>query len=111
MKRHFRFFRIFGALFFLLALPSADAVEYQASSLRDPFERTGGHEGKPQAEWTDLTLEGLIWQSEQPQAIVNGEVVQVGSQVQDAEVVSIDQEGVKLRRRGSEFYLRIKKGI
>ena len=53
-----------------------------------------------------FTLEGLLWESDRPQAIVNGRIVEKGGNVQGAEVLAIDQKGVRMRYKGQEFILR-----
>lgn len=53
-----------------------------------------------------FSLEGLIWESDRPQAIINGKIVEPGADVQGAEVLDIDKKGVKMRYKGQVFILR-----
>lgn len=89
------------------------AVEYRASALRDPFEEKKKPviAAKKDTRETPLNLEGLVWNSVRPQAIINGTVVEVGSEVGGAKVLAIDRKGVKLRVDDREFYVRVKRGL
>lgn len=53
-----------------------------------------------------FALEGLLWETERPQAIINGKIVEKGDNVQGAEVLAIDKKGVRMRYKGQEFILR-----
>ena len=50
-------------------------------------------------------LQGILWNSEKPQAIVNGEVVTEGSAVGGAQVIRIEKKGVTLSVNGHEVLL------
>ena len=116
--------RVFVGLFFLMLMwgvfgmsSQAEAVEYTGYSLRDPF-----HDEFYQAEESQsvvrtsegvqsssFVLEGVVWNSKRPQAILNGKIVELGGKIGDAEIVAIDKKGVKIRRNGQEFYLTVTK--
>ncbi len=42
----------------------------------------------------ELTITGLIWNSDRPQAIINAEVVGIGDIVSEVEIISINKKGV-----------------
>lgn len=93
----------------VFAASPAAAVEFEGPALRDPFSPSGkqpekGVKGKIGE--IGFTLEGLIWQSERPQAIVSGKIVEPGSTVNDAEVLDITEKGVKMRYKGQVFILK-----
>jgi hypothetical protein len=77
------------------------AVQYQAADSRDPFqspfqkkvETAGAAEG---ASLPSLTVQGLIWGGNFPQAIINNKVVKVGDVIEDAQVINIDKNGVTI---------------
>lgn len=84
-------------------------VEYKSSQLRDPFQTYMVKERKvqTQAQHTgslaqavinpnDLKVQGIIWGSKMPQAIINNKVYVVGDLIEDAEILSIDKKGIKL---------------
>jgi len=50
-----------------------------------------------------LSIAGLIWNSDHPQAIINGEVVGVGDVVADAEITSISKAGIEVAFEGEIF--------
>jgi len=85
------------------------AVEYTAASLRDPFQTGSEGSAKEDAlikkEWR---VEGVVWNTDQPNAIVNGKIVRLGSRIENAEVIAIEKNGVRLKMREGELF--IKKG-
>ena len=48
-----------------------------------------------------------MWNTQKPQALINGEVLVVGEQVGGATVVSIEKQGVRLSEDGREFTLSL----
>lgn len=93
----------------ILAGRPAEAVQYNGYNYRDPFQSeqqmVTGEAGK-KINLKSLSLEGFVWNSDKPQAIINGKIVKRGSKIGNAEVVDIQKEGVKLRYQGQEFYLK-----
>ncbi len=51
-----------------------------------------------------LQLQGIFW-GQKPQAIINRQILSVGDKIEQAEVVSVTQEGVTLSFNGQEFHL------
>lgn len=86
-------------------------VEYTADSLRDPFvsllptgqsaiakvvtpgEGGEGSSGEP-ATFPALKVQGIIWGGARPQAVIDGEVYDVGDTVQGTRIIGIDHTGV-----------------
>ncbi|HTL71400.1 MAG TPA: hypothetical protein VL404_08935 [Candidatus Eisenbacteria bacterium] len=98
---------LFLAVFLLATAPPAAAVEYTGSQARDPF--SDGSEGvdiKQEIMGLALSLEGVVWNSENPQAIISGKIVSVGQKVNKAEVLEIKRDGVKMRYKNQTFVLR-----
>lgn len=90
------------------------AVEFEAGSARDPFASFIDREGdrrpvRPSVRkiYKGYVLEGLVWNSSQPQAIINGTVVRVGDTIGSAKVLDISKNGVKLQDAEREFSLGI----
>lgn len=52
-----------------------------------------------------LTVQGLIWNSKRPQAIINNQVVDIGDTVQEAKVLAIEKFKIRVLYRGKEFDL------
>ena len=52
-------------------------------------------------------LSGFIWGSEKPQAIINGEVVNVGDTIEKAKVISISKKGVRILYMGENITLTV----
>ncbi|MFC1806767.1 hypothetical protein ACFL0T_00165 [Candidatus Omnitrophota bacterium] len=51
---------------------------------------------RPKRPLPQLKIEGLIWNSDMPQAIVGGKVINIGDSILDAKVVGISKEGITL---------------
>jgi hypothetical protein len=87
-------------------------VEYTADNLRDPFEPGAfqeesdlGEQGFPNQ--TDrqapaITIQGIIWGGNLPQAIINDRVVKIGDTVEGVPIIDISKEGVTLFYNGQE---------
>ncbi len=54
-----------------------------------------------------IKVNGIIWNTDLPQAIVNDSVVNIGDELQGAKIVSIKKEGIELLHRGKKYYLSI----
>ncbi len=104
-----------GSFLFLLVAAGlageARAIEYKGRAFRDPFSDASstGSSVKDEIAAMALTLEGLVWNTAKPKAIVSGQIVGVGGKVGKAEVLDIKKEGVKMRYKGQDFYLRKRK--
>jgi hypothetical protein len=92
-------------------------VEYRADTLRNPFEQplvfTESEEDvsfqdKDEKIAPDLVVQGLIWGSSLPQAIINNKVVKVGDVIQGADIIDISKEGVLVLFAGTEYKLSTK---
>ena len=85
---------------------SHEPFVYDSQGKRDPFvslERS--EEG---LKLTGFSLEGILWNSERPLAIINDQIVTRGDVVQGAEVVDIKEDRVILRYGKEESVLRLK---
>lgn len=89
-------------------------VEYRAQGLRNPFEQSASvsesadtdNNLKPETgKLPQLIVQGIIWGSNLPQAIINNKVVKVGDVLEGAEVIKINKEGVIVLFAGEEHKL------
>jgi hypothetical protein len=89
-------------------------VEYKAQGLRNPFEQPSlGLELEPdQAEkglkevvLPLLIVQGIIWEGNPKQAIINNNVVKVGDTLESVDIVDISKEGVIVLFAGVEYGL------
>lgn len=53
-----------------------------------------------------LVLNGLIWNSSQPQAIIDGEIVKLGDVIKDVKIKKITRSGVEGDFKGVKVYLK-----
>ena len=60
---------------------------------------------KKQIKVPQMSIIGLVWNSDAPQAIINGRVVSVGDTIEGAKLVAVDKSGVKVEYEGYEFYI------
>jgi hypothetical protein len=51
----------------------------------------------------DLTLQGVIWNTYQPLAIINNQVVKIGDVIAEATVVDIDKTGIIIKYKAKKF--------
>jgi hypothetical protein len=88
-------------------------VEYTVSNLRDPFEpepvkeEDDEEEDKtllpvPPSPLPYLDIQGIVWGSELPQAIINNKVVKIGDVVEDVRVVDISKKGITVFYNGRQ---------
>lgn len=128
-----RKFLISGFAFVICVLSFAALVlaqdperEYGAQDLRDPFYNQEYY-AQPQAEepvfsvpeapsgpaqpLPQLSVQGLIWDTAVPQAIVNNKVVKKGDIVQGARITDISKEGVKVVFSNREYNLSVAKSV
>ena len=50
-----------------------------------------------------IKLSGIVWETPRPQAIVNDQVVSVGDEVADIQIVDIQKEKITVKYRGVLF--------
>lgn len=90
-------------------------VEYTSQDLRDPFknpfemiEMVEEPTEKPPIGYglTHLQVQGMVWGSKMPQAIINNTVVKVGGVIEGAEILDIRREGVYVLYEGRQYILR-----
>ncbi|MDP3722128.1 MAG: hypothetical protein Q8R91_01355 [Candidatus Omnitrophota bacterium] len=106
---------------------TAPVVRYTAHDLRDPLKsllyarQASASQGKirqeaaqlvgagippePVPPLPQLTVQGLWWGSEQPQAIINGNVYGVHETVDGARILSIGRDGVVIEWAGQAIHL------
>ena len=102
---------IFCAL--LISVLAADiyAVEYKASSLRDPFAPPAQFQKlstqSPVDIKTSFKLGGIVFEGPKLKAIINNKIVGIGEMVGSARVISISKDGVKLLVDSEEVIIKI----
>ncbi len=81
-------------------------VEYNATSLRDPFDPEplkeeddekkdkDAKDNRPQLPLPNLVVQGIVWGAELSQAIINNQVVKVGDQIEGVRIVGISKDGI-----------------
>jgi hypothetical protein len=91
-------------------------IEYKAKGLRNPFQQpVSSIEDKPvNAEESVaaqpvslplLNVQGVIWQGNPKQAIINNRVMKVGDSLEDVEVIEISKEGVTVLYAGVQYHI------
>lgn len=53
-----------------------------------------------------LKLNGVVWDTGRPQAIINDQVVEVGDTIGEAKVIAIGEQGVGLQYKGQKLTLK-----
>ncbi len=90
-----------------------NAVEYKSGGLRDPFYQ----EKKPEVikkieeaaaqkkPLPALKIQGIVWGSSIPQAIINNKVLKIGDKIEDVSIVEINREGVVISFEKQKYNL------
>lgn len=85
-----------------------------SSSLRDPFNWPADQLAKPETVkveevdvFAGLALEGIIWNTEQPLAIINGKLVGKGDKVEGVTVKEVLKESVAVASENKSHTLRL----
>ncbi len=83
---------------------------YNADNYQDPFtpQIKKEEEKKLEAQSLDsreipiseFNVQGMIWNSDRPQAIIEGQILGIGDEIKGAKIVEISKEGVKLLIEG-----------
>ena len=50
-----------------------------------------------------LQINGLVWNSDRPQAIINNDIVTIGDVVAEAKILDITRNGVRIEYKGEHF--------
>ena len=79
---------------------NAPRTSYE-SGRRNPFTLQEGVSDR------QLTLNGIAWDEEAPQAIINDRILNVGDRIRGCEVVAIQQRSVTLNEGSQNFELRL----
>ncbi|MFH1045396.1 MAG: hypothetical protein V1727_00340 [Candidatus Omnitrophota bacterium] len=91
-------------------------VSYSGENVRDPFlspfelgaVATNANEKKNETKPTlpHLEVQGLIWGTKLPQAIINNQIIRPGDTISGAEILDVRKEGVYVLYGGYQFILR-----
>lgn len=100
---------------------ASETIAYTAATLRNPMvsllpkpvEEPGAilveTAGSPPMETVRqppaVVVQGVIWGSYRPQALIDGALYEVGDTIQNAQIVSIDRSGVTVSVHGATFAL------
>jgi len=90
-------------------------VEYTSESFEDPFrilpetetKTENNLEVKKELTPPELIVSGLVWGSNSPLAIINGQVCKVGDMIENARIESIDKNGVVVEFDWRKFTLPV----
>jgi hypothetical protein len=87
-------------------------VEYTSQDLRDPFrspfemEKVLDKGVAPEAGLSHLQVQGMVWSSKMPQAIINDTAVRIGEVIEGAEILDIRKEGIYVLYQGRQYIIR-----
>lgn len=59
----------------------------------------------------DFKMSGIVWNTDRPQAIIEGRIVVVGDTLQDWEITAISKDGVEIQKGDRKFTLQPVKNI
>jgi hypothetical protein len=87
-------------------------MEYKSGRFRDPFKtylikeepkpvlEESVEVPKPQFDFSKISIQGIVWGVDHPQAIINDRVFTVGDTIEGAQILSIDKKGITLNFYG-----------
>ncbi|MBM3251549.1 MAG: hypothetical protein FJZ11_02035 [Candidatus Omnitrophica bacterium] len=96
-------------------------LNYEADNYRDPLmpvfpkkelKKELGEAMEPVAPGTEgiaapaLVIQGMVWGTDMPQAIIDGEIYKVGDQFLEAKILDINKEGIKLLYKDRIFIMK-----
>ncbi|MFH1692064.1 MAG: hypothetical protein ABIC68_05820 [Candidatus Omnitrophota bacterium] len=95
---------------FLSALPKKVetkivSIQTQTESVFEPTEV-----GPDEFDYSSLTITGLLWGGNKPVAIINNEIMGIGSQVYGATIIQIDAKGILFEYNDKQFLLQRSSG-
>ena len=84
-------------------------VEYGAQGFKDPFrgyrKKTVDGVDTKSITLPSLVIQGVVWGSETPQAIINNKVVKPGDTIENVHIVDITKKGIDVMFEGRQFNL------
>jgi len=102
----------------LIPAPKAVFHSVYTSSKEDPFKNLlqlylyNMRKVKPVVKTTlplpKLAIEGMIWNTNMPQAIVNGHVVRIGDTTEGVRIVKIEKQGITIDYNGESVLIQRK---
>lgn len=85
-------------------------IEYAPTSIQDTAEVTAPAPEPPEnipEEELQLELTGILFDAASPLAIINGSMVRRGDRINDAKIIEIEPQRVKLNYRGKELFISL----
>ena len=101
-------------------------VEYEAGEFLDPLkDKLSVHIAgitpkmrdeviqrmRPRPELPQLNITGLIWNTDRPQAIIDGNVLSAGDEIGEVRLLSVNKDGIEVEYKGFEFFVGKQAGI
>ncbi len=111
-KDLFRGIIVFAFFFLIFDRPVFSQVGYTSLDLRDPFEKQLPRRTKAAGAGglgssivpPKIEVQSIVISNKTGQAIVNGEVLQVGDKIENAIVTDINNDGVEVLYQGEAFF-------
>ena len=96
--------------------PPPSNVSNKKTNLKNNKTSTKGHEksaakkeiNPPDLKPPSFTINGIVWDTDMPQAIVNSKIVGIGDVVDDSKVVNINEFGIEVLFKGKRFKVTYK---
>ncbi len=90
---------------------SQQSLDYTSSKLRDPFTLTVPQEALAvkttgPSPLPAFKIDGFVWGSSLPQAIINNKVYAVGDTVEGAQIIKIDKDGITFLFQDNVYTVR-----
>jgi len=88
-------------------------IETPAQPFTPPGPTPNPDSAKPAVEIRppDIEIQGLVWDSQRPQAIIGNEVYGIGDLVRDMKILSIKKNGLQVLFQDKEFFVEYKTSV
>lgn len=85
----------------------------QAEEFIAPEETYEEEEFYVEPDFSGIIVEGVIWGTDMPQAIINGDTYKIGDKLADVEstIVGINKDGITVKHLGRRYEIKIKKKV
>ncbi len=76
-----------------------------------PVSKTIEEPAVPETQAPEIVINGLVWNTDRPQAIINGEIFGVGDMVENSKIVNIHKDGVDVIVSNELFTIKIEQTL
>ncbi len=109
MRKYFNIIVLFIICFLFLNknIAAYQKAHYYGGQYRDPFKSLIPKSPKVDRGELNLKVEGIVWNTDKPSAIIDGEVYHIGDLVSGAKIEGISKDGILVFFNGQNFLVNM----